>query len=99
MQAKPILTTPSTISQTTIDQFKGKFMTTPNKYYVFSRTGNGLVCSCPDNQFHKSDCKYIHVILDISKQNKVCTNNKLKSWTNKTKPLQILYLRQYEQTW
>ena len=41
-------------------------------------TDNGLVCSCLDNQFRKSDCKHIHVILDIIKQNKGYTNNEFK---------------------
>ena len=53
-------------------------MTTSNKFYTVSRTGNGLVCSCPDNQFRKSDCKHIHVILDIIKQNKGFSNNEFK---------------------
>ena len=47
-------------------------------FYTVSRTGNGLVCSCPDHQYHKSDCKHIHVILDIIKQNKGYANNEFK---------------------
>lgn len=53
-------------------------MSTPDKYYTVSRTGNGLVCSCLDHQRHKSDCKHIHVILDIVKQNRGFTNNEFK---------------------
>ena len=50
-------------------------MTTPDKYYIVSRTGRGLVCECPD---HKSDCKHIHVILNIIKQNRYYVNNEFK---------------------
>ena len=41
-------------------------------------TGNGLVCTCPDHQFRKSDCKHIHAILDIIKQNRGFANNEFK---------------------
>ena len=68
------------VSQTTIDQFKVKSMGTHDKYFTVSRTDNGLVCSCSDNQFRKSDCKYIHVIFDIIKQNKDISIMSLKPW-------------------
>ena len=45
-------------------------MTTPTKYYTISRMDNGLVYSYQNNQFRKSDCKHIHVILDIIEQKK-----------------------------
>ena len=41
-------------------------------------TGIGLVCECTDHQYHKSDCKHIHVILDIIKQNRGYANNEFK---------------------
>ena len=41
-------------------------------------TGNGFVCECTDHQYHKSDCKHIHVILDIIKQNRGYANNEFK---------------------
>ncbi len=53
-------------------------MSTSNKYYTVSRTGNGLACSCLGNQYHKVDCKHIHAILDIIKQNRSFTNNDFK---------------------
>ena len=81
----------SIISQTTIVQFKIKSMTRPDKYYTTSKIDNGLVCSCPDNEFHKSNYKHIHVILDIIKQNKGCNDNEFKNFgVNKNKFLQIL---------
>ena len=77
-QAKTILETPNMITQTDTQTFKVKSMSTPYKYYTVSRTGNGLVCSYPDKQFRKSDCKHIHVILNIVKQNKGYANNEFK---------------------
>ena len=77
-QAKQILETPNMITQTNTQTFKVKSMTVPDKYYTVSRTGNGLVCECPDHQHRKSDCKHIHVILNIIKQNRGYVNNEFK---------------------
>ena len=77
-QAKAILETPNMIAQTDTQTFKVKSMTTSDKYYTVSRTGNGLVYECPDHQYRKSDCKHIHVILDIIKQNRGYVNNEFK---------------------
>ena len=77
-QAKPILATHSAVAQITVDQFKVKSMSTPDKYYTVSRTGNGLICECADHTYRKSDCKHIHVILDIIKQNQGYANNEFK---------------------
>ena len=67
-----------TVAQTNNEQFKVKSMSKPDKEYTISRTGNGLVCPCLDNQLRKSDCKHIHVILNIIKQNKCYANNEFK---------------------
>ncbi len=64
-QANQILETANAITQTDTHTFKVKSMSTPDKYYTVSRTGNGLVCECPDHQYRKSDCKHIHVIIKI----------------------------------
>ena len=77
-QAKTMLETPNTVMQTSTNTFKVKSMTTPGKYYVVPRTCQKLVCECPDNQYHKSDCKHIHVILNIIKQNRCYVNNEFK---------------------
>ena len=77
-QATQILDTPNTIAQVDVDKFKVKSMSVPDKYYVVSRTGTGLVCECPDHQYHKSDCKHIKSILTIIKQNRGYTNNEFK---------------------
>ena len=42
-QAKQILAIPNMIAQTDTHAFKVKSMTTPDKYYAITRTGNGLV--------------------------------------------------------
>ena len=77
-QAKQILATPNMIAQTNTQTFKVKSMTVSDKYYTVSRTGNGLICECKDHQYRKSDCKHIHVILDIIKQNRGYANNEFK---------------------
>lgn len=77
-QAKAILETPNMIAQTDTQTFKVKSMTTSDKYYTVSRTGNGLVCECPDHQYRKSGCKHIHVILNIIEQNRGYANNEFK---------------------
>ncbi len=77
-QAKQILAMPNTIAQTDTHTFKVKSMSTPDKYYTVSRTGNGLICECADHAYRKSDCKHIHVILDIIKQNRGYANNEFK---------------------
>lgn len=77
-QAKLMMVTPKPTSQFETDKFKVKSQSEPSKHYIVSRTGNGLVCECPDNQYRKSDCKHIHVILDIIKSNKCYANNEFK---------------------
>ena len=58
--------------------FKIKSSTNDDKEYTVSRTENCLVCTCPDHQFCKSDCKHVHVILYIIKQNRDFSNNGFK---------------------
>ena len=53
-------------------------MSSPDKYYTVSRMDDGLVCECPDRQYRKSNCKHIHIILNIIKQGKEYTNNEFR---------------------
>lgn len=53
-------------------------MTTLDKYYIVSRTGKELVCECLDHHYRKSNCKHIHVVLDVLKQNRCYVNNEFK---------------------
>ena len=77
-QARQILKTPNTIAQVDTGKFKVKSMSVPDKYYMVSRTGNGLVCECLDNQFRRSDCKHIQVIKSIIMQNRGYANSEFK---------------------
>ena len=49
-----------------IDEFMFQVpsQTTPDKFYLVSRTGHGLVCECSDHHESNSDCKHIQVILE-----------------------------------
>ncbi|MDI1496325.1 MAG: hypothetical protein K8823_1633 [Cenarchaeum symbiont of Oopsacas minuta] len=77
-QAKQILATPNMVIQTTQTSFTVRSTTKPDTCYTVSRTGNGLICTCPDHQHRKTDCKHIHVILNIIKQNRGYANNEFK---------------------
>ena len=51
------------------NKYKVRSQTNPDKYYIISKTDNGLVCDCPDHIKRKSDCKHIKVILEYCKKN------------------------------
>ena len=51
------------------NKIKIRSQTDLSKYYIISRTGNGLVCECPDHQERKSDCKHIKTALELIKNN------------------------------
>ena len=51
------------------NKFKVRSQTNPEKYYIISKTDNGLTCECPDHQSRKSDCKHIKVVLEYCKKN------------------------------
>ena len=51
------------------NKFKVRSQTNPEKYYIISKTDDGLVCECPDHQSRKSDCKHIKVVLEYCKKN------------------------------
>ena len=58
-------------------------MSTPDKYYTVSRTGNDLGCSCPDHQRHKSDYSIFTSYLILSNKIVVLQIMDLKSWSGK----------------
>lgn len=62
-------------SQFEQDKFKVRSQTNPEKFYIVSKTGNGLRCECKDHEIRKSDCKHIKIVLEIIKQNKCYKNN------------------------
>ena len=69
-----IMQTPGYCSQLDSDRFKVRSQSDPTKHYIVSRTGNGLVCECPDHQYRKADCKHIKVVLHLIKNN-LCHRN------------------------
>ncbi|WOV92500.1 MAG: hypothetical protein R1F52_05130 [Candidatus Nitrosoabyssus spongiisocia] len=77
-QAKQIMVEPNYASQIDTMMFKVKSQTDSNKVYTVSRTGNGLICTCLDHLYRKSNCKHIHVILDMIKINRGYKNNEFK---------------------
>ena len=69
-----IMSTPGYCSQLDSKRFKVRSQSDPEKYYIVSRTGNGLVCECHDHQYRKADCKHIKVVLHLIKNN-LCYRN------------------------
>ena len=43
--------------------FKIRSQTDPEKFYEVTDTWNGLMCSCPNHETRKADCKHIHTAL------------------------------------
>ncbi len=65
-------------SQIESDKFKVRSQTNPEKFYIVSKTDNGLRCECKDHEIRKSDCKHIKIVLEIIKQNKCYGNNEFR---------------------
>ena len=69
-KARQIMSVPNhafeTIGENT---FKVRSQSDPSKFYIITRTGNGLVCECPDHRIRKADCKHIKVILEYVRRN------------------------------
>ena len=51
------------------NKIKIRSQTDLSKYYIISRSDNGLVCECPDHQERKSDCKHIRIALELIRNN------------------------------
>ncbi len=51
------------------DNFRVRSQSDPSKFYTVTRTGNGLVCECPDHRNRRADCKHIKVILELVRKN------------------------------
>ena len=62
-------------SQFEQDKFTVRSQSNPNKFYIVSKTGNGLKCQCKDHLCRKSDCKHIKIVLEIIKNNKCRRDN------------------------
>lgn len=62
-------------SQFESDKFRVRSQTNPEKFYIITRTGNGLVCECLDHITRKADCKHIKIVLELIMKNKCYHNN------------------------
>ena len=51
--------------QTAEGIFKIRSRTDLEKYYEVRKTGNRLICSCPDHFKRSADCKHIHTALEM----------------------------------
>ena len=74
-RAKSMMEIKGHCSQINQNQFQVRSQTDPSKFYMVSKTDNGLICECPDHQTRKADCKHIKIVLEIIKQNKCYKNN------------------------
>ncbi len=62
-------------SQFESDKFTVRSQTNPSKFYIVSKTYNGLKCECKDHEIRKADCKHIKIVLEIIKNNKCRRDN------------------------
>ena len=69
-RVKQIMETKDYFSQISSNEFSVRSQSNPEKRYFVRKTGNGLVCECPDSRFRKADCKHIKIVLDMVKNNK-----------------------------
>ena len=74
-KAKQMMQTVGYCSQISHDKFRVRSQTNPQKYYIVSKTENGLKCQCKDHNCRKADCKHIKIVLDVIKKNKCYRNN------------------------
>ena len=74
-RAKSMMEIKGHCSQINQNQFQVRSQTDPSKFYMVSKTDDGLICECPDHQTRKADCKHIKIVLEIIKQNKCYKNN------------------------
>lgn len=74
-RAKQMMEQAGYVSQIEQNKFKVRSQTNPDKFYIVTRTGNGLVCECKDHEVRKADCKHIKIVLAIIMKNKCYQNN------------------------
>lgn len=74
-RAKQMMEVSGYVSQFEQNKFKVRSQTSPEKFYIVQRTGNGLVCECKDHEVRKADCKHIKIVLEIIMKNKCYQNN------------------------
>ena len=65
-RAQSMMETKGHCSQIDSNNFKVRSQTDPSKFYIISKTENGLKCECKDHNCRKADCKHIQLILKLS---------------------------------
>ena len=73
-----MMETPGFGSQVAQGTFKIRSQTDPEKHYGVRETKNGLVCTCPDHETRRADCKHIHTALEMMKQKKCYANEPVR---------------------
>ncbi len=74
-RAKQMMESQGHCSQFELNKFKVRSQTDPSKFYIVSKTDNGLKCECMDYLTRKSDCKHIKIVLEIIMKNKCRRDN------------------------
>ncbi|QLH07266.1 IS6 family transposase [Nitrosopumilus ureiphilus] len=74
-RAKQMMESTGYATQFESTKFKVRSQTNPEKFYIVSRTGNGLICECMDHITRKADCKHIKITLELIMKNKCYRNN------------------------
>ena len=62
-------------SQFESNKFKVRSQTNLNKFYIVSKTDNGLIYECKDHLVRKADYKHIKIVLEVIMKNKCYHNN------------------------
>ena len=73
-RAKTMMESTGYASQVDHGIFEVRSQTNPEKSYLVSVTGNGLVCTCKDHTTRKADCKHIKIILQKIKKKRCYSN-------------------------
>ena len=86
-RARQIMETEGHASQISLNRFRVRSQTNPEKFYIITKTeeNGSLVCECPDHQTRQADCKHIKVVLEYMRKNvfshdgfKIIERSKLK---------------------
>ena len=74
-RAMEMMETEDYCTQIDKDNFSVRSQSNSENRYIVSRTGNGLICKCPDHTTRNADCKHIKVVLNLLKNNQCRLEN------------------------
>ena len=74
-RAKQMMESTGYATQFEFGKFSVRSQTNPEKFYIISKTENGLVCECLDHITRNADCKHIKIVLELIMKNKCYHNN------------------------